>query len=385
MIQIPGLEKTTVTGGRLNAYKALIPNEGLPQAICTTSVNGLRATLEATLSDDIKSYNWTISREQDRTEEQSGAKITVDFEKAGIYPVILSVQNQTGFTDRTECLVKIPEENIPRVGQVKASITPSVTQGMVPLTIHFDGTRSVGQPQGGQISISDSGVIDTIPITQYRWEICKEVSGIGCIDIEIDSKNEAQFFKTFQEVGIYVINLTITDDENVTDTTTLKVNVTESWPLLPELGWGKMMGSDAITIAAFAGGISLKDDGDYKTPQVERNLAHFVVDVLGEITVDYHHVGKTADLFVVLMLTPLANTPSLLMLDSQGSPHSWELDLSELKAFQPQVILKSTQRLRIIHYKGALPQGSYQFFFGYRLQNGTLIFNQQPITLIINP
>jgi len=379
--KIPGLEKKNVTGGRLNAYKALIPKEGLPQAICTTSVNGLRATLEATQSDEIKSYNWTIYREQ--TEEQSGEKITVDFEKAGFYPVILTVQSQTGFTDSTECIVKIPEENVPRVAQVKAFITPSVTQGMAPLTVHFDATRSMGQPRGGKISLSDSGVIDTIPITQYSWEICKEVSGSGCI--EIDSKNDAQFFKIFQEVGTYVINLTIIDEESVTDTTTLKVNVTESWPLLPELGWGQMMGSDAITIAAFAGGISLKDEGDYKTPQVEQNLAHFVIEVLGEITVDPRHVGKTADLFVVIMLTPLANTPSLLMLDSQGSPHSWELDLSELKAFQTQVILKSTQRLRIIHYKGALPPGSYQFFFGYRLQNGTLIFNQQPITLIINP
>jgi len=379
--KIPGLEKKTVTGGRLNAYKALIPNEGLPQAICTTSVNGLRATLEATQSDEIKSYNWTIYREQ--TEEQSGAKITVDFEKAGFYPVILTLQSQTGFTDSTECIVKIPEENVPRVAQVKAFITPSVTQGMAPLTVYFDATRSVGQPRGGKISISDSGVVETIPITQYSWEICKEVSGSGCIDI--DSKNEAQFFKIFQEVGTYVINLTITDEERVTDTTKLKVNVTESWPLLPELGWGQMIGSDAITIAAFAGGISLKNEGDYKTPLVERNLAHFVIEVLGEITVDPRHVGKTADLFVVIMLTPLANTPSLLMLDSQGIPHSWELDLSELKAFQAQVILKSTQRLRIIDHKGPLHPGSYEFFFGYRLQNGTLIFNQQPITLIINP
>jgi subtilisin family serine protease len=129
--KIPALEEKTVTGGRLNAFKALLPDEELV-AICTISVNGLRATLEAVKLDNVD-YNWTIDKGENTT-EQSGPKITVDFENAGVYPVTLVVTDNQGLTAQTQCQVEIPKSNIPPIRQVTAHIKASTTKGTAPLT-----------------------------------------------------------------------------------------------------------------------------------------------------------------------------------------------------------------------------------------------------------
>ena len=379
--KMPSLEGKIATGGRLNAFKVLLPDDQ-PVAICTTSVNGLRATLEAVTLENIASYDWTIHKGE-TTEQQTGSKIMVDFGNVGNYPVTLVVANNQGLTAQTQCQVEIPD-NLPRPGQVTARIKATTTKGAAPLKIHFDGRQSIGQPRNGQIEIDTaSGLVKTTPIIKYQWEICTYVSDFdGCFSD--NTENQSNFRKTFYTPGAYKITLTVTDELGLTDTTNLEVNVTESWPFLPELGSGMAIGtkSHSVITTAFKGGISLHQEEYYQIEQSEQSLALIEVDVLGEIKVDARHVEQIVDIIAVINMEKAG---LWFMLDQDQNRHDWNVEPSTLVALEPQVPLNSSQRVRIIHYKGNLPSDIYQFYFGYRLSNGTLVFNgEKPLKLTIH-
>ena len=392
--KVSSLEGKTVTGGRLNAYKALLGG-GEVRAICTASVKGVRATLAAIQYDEIESYNWIIDRKTGKTEEKSGRIIEVDFEKTGIFSIkLVAKRKKISETLETTCAVNIPREKFPIVGQVKASIIASSIDDTAPLRIYFDGTRSIGQPVDGKIYVSPEGFVETTRITNYTWSLCKKMPHGDCTNIPLENSSQSQFFRTFSS-GSYVLHLTVTDSEGLTGSTKVDINVME-WPSLPTLGESKIEGSrigldsegkSIRTNTRFAGGISLHKTADYKTQQIEKNLNFLVVDVKGEIKVDSQDAGQVADILAVIMVNIQGNT-SWFMLSDGGQVLPWRdfPNLSSLAAFHPNVTLdKSTQRLSIIHYEGHLEPGSYHFYFGYRLTNGTMIFTGTPPSLTIKP
>jgi hypothetical protein len=93
---------------------------------------------------------------------------------------------------------------------------------------------------------------------------------------------------------------------------------------------------------------------------------------------DTKDVGQNADLLTVATFTPKGDGEKMMfMRDENGGWQNWDGNLDNLTATQTQQQLRENQRLPI--HQGQLPVGRYQISMGYRLQNGTIILNGQPI------
>lgn len=199
--------------------------------------------------------------------------------------------------------------------------------------------------------------MDTTPIVDYHWEICTYGQLTDCVvNPSLSQKKDGYFWERFS-LGTHRITLTVTDELGLTGSTSLEVDVTKPWPSLPQLGSGTVIDSDSSSVikTAFKGGISLQNEELYKIEQDEQNLALIRVDILGEIRVDAKHVGQLADILALIYMEKL----------DRGFPLDLEL----------QVSLKSTQQVRMIPYEGNLPSDTYRVYFGYRLSDGTRVYN----------
>ena len=107
-----------------------------------------------------------------------------------------------------------------------------------------------------------------------------------------------------------------------------------------------------------------------------------MVKIRGEMDIDPQHVDQMADILIVAGWKPLPidDIENYFLRDNQGQIQPWDLNLAHLVAAQPQVKLAPTQPVEI--YSGLLSRGNLTIFFGYRLEDGTLIFNgKQPIEI----
>jgi sugar lactone lactonase YvrE len=161
----------------------------------------------------------------------------------------------------------------------------------------------------------------------------------------------------------------------------------------------------------FSGGISV-NGGEYLN-EVIQNRAD-TVDVLARISVDKEHAdGHTrADTLVVIGYTPPAAEPIFFMLrvagadgcpkiceidienpkecDFSNTPptigtycvYEWNQNIGDLVSFQENLRLESEQWIQL--FTGQLPVGAIQFYFGYRLRNGILVYNRNIIDVTIN-
>jgi hypothetical protein len=165
--------------------------------------------------------------------------------------------------------------------------------------------------------------------------------------------------------------------------------------MLPHLGRGMVLVDNNSTLkknlpcqtlpcpvkAAFYGGSSV-NGLSYRNPLTLHPYQY--VTLQGEIDVVAEHAGQLADLLIVATWQPLhSNEPPIyLMLDNQGQILPWNLNLASLVAAQPQVKLAPTQEINL--YTGFLSLGQIQWFFGYRLLDGVIVFNgEQAIELVI--
>ena len=132
-------------------------------------------------------------------------------------------------------------------------------------------------------------------------------------------------------------------------------------------------------VTAFRGGVSLNGLSYHNSLSI-----HFdqMVKIRGEMDIDPQHVDQMADILIVAGWKPLPidDIENYFLRDNQGQIQPWDLNLAHLVAAQPQVKLAPTQPVEI--YSGLLSRGNLTIFFGYRLEDGTLIFNgKQPIEI----
>ena len=93
---------------------------------------------------------------------------------------------------------------------------------------------------------------------------------------------------------------------------------------------------------------------------------------------DSAHIGKNVDLFTTATFTPMGgNQQMMFKRDETGAWKKWDGDLDNLTATQTKQQLRKNQRLNI--HQGQLPAGRYQVSMGYRLQDGMVILNGQPM------
>lgn len=199
-----------------------------------------------------------------------------------------------------------------------------------------------------------------------------------------DSKGQVSTsFKAPRKEGEYVILATLESNEKITHGVTLQVM--SPLPQLPNLGFGNMLnvsGKFVKVNVSFYGGISVNE----KEFEQETVLSlDDKVFIQGLIQVDETHLGKQADILVMVSYQPFLNSfEQYYMLNEQGTYPRWDGNIMHLEAFLHQVVLP--KKLVVTMYEGKfLAQGQVKIYFGYRLDDGSIIFNgNQTINALIN-
>ncbi|MCP4697793.1 MAG: hypothetical protein GY862_13215, partial [Gammaproteobacteria bacterium] len=158
---------------------------------------------------------------------------------------------------------------------------------------------------------------------------------------------------------------------------------------LPDLGGGiifdKEAGLAAAADAVFKGGISV-DDKEFQQVVEVGVTEETMIQVKGVINVESAHVGKKADLLVAAgyRLLPAPDAVSVseqnekfLLLDKNKTAHELGLnqDVDTLAAFRENVVLEKEHIIDIFGPVPVFVDIKFRVFFGYRLENGTVVFN----------
>lgn len=178
-------------------------------------------------------------------------------------------------------------------------------------------------------------------------------------------------FNNFSATGQYVFTFKARDDKNfVTEAKPITFSVREDTLVLPSLG------------DRFQGGIAI--NGMVYQQRATQTLSD-TVDITGQIKVPADHVGQLADLIVYAAYRPTASNSQeelFFMLDKAGNVKIWDQTPSKLVAFQENIQLKAEQPVSL--YQGQfIATGVLRLFFGYRLADGTRMFNQESIDITI--
>lgn len=226
--------------------------------------------------------------------------------------------------------------------------------------VNFKMLDALGQPVTG-------GLITTVDTTDTKGLVSTRVKGTS-------------------KKGTYTITATLADNSAVS--ASIVIQVGETLPTLPSLGEGGAIdstGAFSQSTATFSGGIAV-NGGAFTSPATLKLSDS--VDVKGLIKVESGHVGKVADLVVVAgakALPPDDVVEGFYMLDDTGQVQNWDVNITSLVAFKKGVTLAATQAVDM--YSGRfIATGSLRIWFGYRLADGTVVFNAaKTLDVKINP
>lgn len=135
------------------------------------------------------------------------------------------------------------------------------------------------------------------------------------------------------------------------------------------------------TTAIFVGGISTENNSPQK--EVIHNLSTNLA-IRGIITVPSEHLEQTKTDILVVAKHTLENGQKTFFMRKGDTIEIWDGNIAHLAAFQKDVFLAKRQLVEI--YNGKLPEGRWEIYFGYRLQNnGMIIFNSEPLKVRVTP
>lgn len=159
--------------------------------------------------------------------------------------------------------------------------------------------------------------------------------------------------------------------------------VSQEMVMLPSLGNADAVDANnrpLAATAAFSGGIAM-GNGPFMQKVTVRSTD--VVTLQGSILVAAGHVGKKVSMIAYAAVTPPgAHEPSAYyMVDEKGTIQPWDKQKVHLVPFAKNVVLPVVQKATL--YTGKVMEGTLQVYFGYRLANGTLMVNKQPIEFMV--
>lgn len=171
-----------------------------PTAIASATPLSGEAPLEVKFTGDkseddmnIASFRWRFAQ----GEVSNEVNPTFTFTEAGTYPVTLTVKDENGLEDKANLTITVSEsEN----QAPKAVLGTSKTSGEAPLTVRFTANNST----------------DDKEVTGYSWNF----------GINQPSTNKT-VERTFSDPGTYVVKLTVSDKEGLTDTKSTTITVNE--------------------------------------------------------------------------------------------------------------------------------------------------------------
>ncbi|MDM8565208.1 hypothetical protein QUF74_06090 [Candidatus Halobeggiatoa sp. HSG11] len=169
--------------------------------------------------------------------------------------------------------------------------------------------------------------------------------------------------------GNYTIKATAGDK-----TVQATIQVVMAIPILPSLGFGTTFDAQAEFIDSndiFYGGIAV-NDGDFSQETI-LNAGDYIV-VKGFIHVAEKNIGNKADIILVASYELLSGEELFFMVGNGQNIQLWNGDLSTLIAYETVTSLEKTHLVSI--YEGKLNDiGIWKVYFGYRLEDGTIVFN----------
>ena len=223
-IVVPGVTNAVKSAGGGSAFGVVLkgdtttppPNQD-PVARITGSCTDLTCPLSGSTSTDdgsIAGYLWDFGD----GETDTGVAPGHTYDEADTYTVTLTVTDNQGATGTTTRVVTVTDPGPPPPNEDPvAHITGSCTNLSCPLS-------------GG--TSTDDGTIDT-----YAWDF-----GDGGTASGVSPGH------TYTEAGTYLVTLTVTDDEDATDTDTLEVTVSD--PPVSTLAFRASAATDANTSSA---------------------------------------------------------------------------------------------------------------------------------------
>lgn len=197
--EIDDLESTEEAIENQNTNEESVENQE-PMAVADASPSSGGVPLQVIFqgsnsSDDEEIINYAWDFKDGTTSSEANPSHT--FTKVGTYEVELTVNDQQGLssTDKVTITVNENENQAP-----KAVVSATPVSGEAPLEVSFKGSDSY----------------DDNSIAQYGW------------DFKDGSKtNVADFTYTYNDPGTYEAELTVTDENGLTDIATITITVTE--------------------------------------------------------------------------------------------------------------------------------------------------------------
>ncbi len=190
---------------------------------------------------NIVAYQWNFDN---NVPNNNNVNASYTFQNPGVYNVALTVTDDDGATDK--CTIQITV-NEPSNQAPVASCQANKTSGNAPLTVNFNGTNS---------SDADGNIV------AYQWDFNNNVP----------DNNNANASYTFQNPGVYNVELTVTDDDGATDKCTIQITVNEPPNQAPVANCqaNKTSGNAPLTVN-FNGSNSSDADGDIVAYQWDFN------------------------------------------------------------------------------------------------------------------
>jgi len=269
------------------------------------------------------------------------------------------------------------------------------------------------QPQSIQLTLLDDEEIENIELIEISLFkpngalelgtikravlIITDNDEVSQITVESSPNNEVQPNDEIQPTENsldLVISPTNHPETGQLDLPSLGTGVVLRKPSLPDLGFGVVIAenSSRTTLcqqdnceinSIFRGGVSLNGWDYHNSIQINPKQR---VWIDAEIEINAGHIGQIAELLMGVLYSPnLAQTlPWWLVRDEQWGIINWDGELDNLHAAFQNITLTSTQTFNI--YEGVIGEGHLQGFFGYRLKNGTIVYNgEQAIEIVVQP
>ncbi|NKI32005.1 PKD domain-containing protein [Croceivirga thetidis] len=175
---------------------------GAPTAVASSDVTEGEAPLLVNFTGDqstddvgIASYSWDFG---DGVGTSTDAKPSYTYTAAGTYTAVLTVTDADGLTDTAQIEITVNAAN----GAPTAVASSDIDSGEAPLLVNFTGDQST----------DDTG------IASYSWDFG---DGVG-------TSTDANPSYTFTDPGSYIVTLTVSDVEGLSDDTSLAIEVLEN-------------------------------------------------------------------------------------------------------------------------------------------------------------
>jgi hypothetical protein len=376
---------------------SLLISLGLPAlAALTVSDGDNQILLAGSASDDV-----AFKVVDELGNPTSGATVNFNLTDSTGDPIAEALSKNTADTDSTgEVITQI--KSLEKIGTYtltatlatdktqSASTEVTVIVGQATTLTITDGANQVIQVEQHskniQFQLTDAfghAIKDTaIFFTLVPPELDK-TSELKPISAITDKNGQATTRLKADTLGSYLIIAHSSANSSLLAST--KVFVTDSIPVLPELGNGQAvdaLGQPVKPMGQFMGDISVVSNTTKDKLQPDDLLF-----IQGIITPNNEHIGETADIIVIAGYIPFlySNMQLYYMLDNQGKFLQWAGTPASIVAFKPNITLSKTQVVNI--YTGQpSTTGTLDIWFGYRLKDGTIVVNfDHPMSVTVSP